>query len=94
MGIPVVFEFGQLVVCLLFFFMLEELNEKLDQLRHFCGSFRRISGPVLYHSLFFSWVEAVMLLISPILGLTEAAPRFFSFSLFSSCIVLVAHVIV
>ena len=40
---------------------------------------------------YFSWVEAVMSLMSPILGLSGAVPRFFPFSLFIACIVLVAH---
>ena len=35
-----------------------------------------------------------MSLMSPILGLSGAVPRFFSFSLFIACIVLVAHNIV
>ena len=35
------------------YLMLAELNEVLDQLRHFCGTFRRFSGIVPYHSLFF-----------------------------------------
>ena len=39
----------------------------------------------------FSWVEAVMSLMSPILGLSGAVPRFSSFSRFIACIVLVAH---
>ena len=45
-------------------------------------------------SLVFPRVEAVMSLMSPILGLSGANPRFFSFSLFIACIVLVAHSIV
>ena len=39
-------------------------------------------------------MEAVMSLMSPILGLSGAFPRFFSISLFTACIVLVAHNIV
>ena len=74
--------------------MLAELNEVQDQLRHFCGMYRRISGIVPCHSLFFPRVEAVMSLMSPILGLSGAVPSFFSFSLFLACIVLVAHNIV
>ena len=35
-----------------------------------------------------------MSLMSPILGLSGTVPRFFSFSLFIACIVLVAHTIV
>ena len=35
------------------FFTLAELDEVQDQLRHFCGTFRRISGIVLYPSVFF-----------------------------------------
>ena len=42
----------------------------------------------------FSWVEAVMSLRSPILGWSGTVPRFFSFSLFIACFVLVAHNIV
>ena len=97
MGIPVGFLFGQSVVCVCVcevYFMLAELNEVLDQLRHFCGTFRRISGIVAYHSLFFPRVEPVMSLMSPILGLSGAVSSFFSFSLFIACIVLVAHNIV
>ena len=76
------------------YFTLAELNEVQDQLRHFCGTFLRISGIVPYHSLFFPRVEAVMSLMSPILGLSGTVPRFFSFRLFIACIVLVAHNIV
>ena len=32
---------------------LAELNEILVQLRHFCGTFGRVSENVPYHSLFF-----------------------------------------
>ena len=71
-----------------------ELDKVLDQLRHFCGTFRRISGIVPYHSVFFPRVEAVMSLMSPILGLSGAFHRFFSFSLFIACIVLIAHIFV
>ena len=74
-------------------FMLAKLNEVLDQLRHLCGTFRRLSTIVPYHSVF-SWVEAVMSLTSTILGLSGAVPGFFSFSFFIACIVLVAHNIV
>ena len=42
----------------------------------------------------FALVEAVKSLMLPILGLSGAVPRFFSFSLFIACIVLVAHNIV
>ena len=35
-----------------------------------------------------------MSLMLPILGLSGAVPRFFSFSLFIACIVLVAHNII
>ena len=42
----------------------------------------------------FPWVEAVMSLMSPILGLSGAVPSFSSFSLFIACFVLVAHNIV
>ena len=43
---------NQYCVCNVYF-MLAELNEVLDQLQHFCGTFRRISGIVPYHSVFF-----------------------------------------
>ena len=39
----------------------------------------------------FPWVEAVLSLTSTILGLSGAVPGFLSFSLFISCIVVVAH---
>ena len=67
MSIPVGFVFGQLVVCVKYI-LSAELDKVLDQLRHFCGTFRRISGIVPYHSVFFPRVEAVMSLMSPILG--------------------------
>ena len=35
------------------YFILAELNEVLDQLQHLCGTFRRLSEIVPYHSLFF-----------------------------------------
>ena len=76
------------------YFMLADLNEILVQLRHFCGTFRRLSATVPYHSVFFPWVEAVMSLVSPKLGLSGGVPRFFSFNQFIACIVLVAHNIV
>ena len=41
--------------------------------------------------LVFPWVEAVMSLMSPILSLYRAVPRFFPFNLFIACIVSVAH---
>ena len=90
-----IWAFSSVCVCNVYF-MLAELSEVPDQLRHFCGTFRRVSGIVLYYS-FFSWVEAVMSLMSlmsPILGLSGAVPRFSSFSLFIAYIVLVAHNIV
>ena len=80
-------------VCVMYI-LSAELNEVLDQLRHFCGTFRTFSGIVPYHSVFFSWLEAVMSLTSPILGLSGAVSGFFSFSLFIACIVLIAHKIV
>ena len=67
--------------------MLAELNEILVQLRHFRDTFRGSSVSLRI----FSWVEAVMSLMSPILGLSGAVPRFFPFSLFLACTVLVAH---
>ena len=74
--------------------MLAELNEVLDQRWQFCGTFRRNSGISPYHSLFFSWVKAVMSLTSPILGFSGAVSSLFSFSLFVACIVLVGNNIV
>ena len=72
--------------------MLAELKEILVQLRHFCGTFRRFSGIVPYHSVFFTgWKQSLM---SPIPGLSGAVPSFSSFSVFIACIVLVAHKIV
>ena len=71
--------------------MLAELNKVLDQLRHSYGTFRRISLKCSVSLFVLSWVEAVMSLMSPILGLSGAAPSFFSFSLFIACFVLVAH---
>ena len=68
--------------------MLAALNEVQDQLRHFCGTFRRISGILPYA---FFRVEAVMSLMSPILGLSGAVPRFSSFNRFIACVVFVAH---
>ena len=68
------------------YFMLAELNGVLDQLRHFCGTFPRFFGTFPHYSVF-SWVEAVMTLMLPILGLLGAVPRLFSFSLFIACIV-------
>ena len=53
MPFPVGFVFWQLVVCVYCLFDVAELNEVLDQLRHFSGTFRRNSGIVPYHSLFF-----------------------------------------
>ena len=35
------------------YFVLAELNEILVQLRHFCDTFRGISGILPYHSVFF-----------------------------------------
>ena len=72
------------------YFSLEELNEVQDQLRQLCGAFRRISVPLRI----FSWLEAVMSLMSSILGLSGAVSSFFSFSLFIACTVSVAHKIV
>ena len=42
----------------------------------------------------FSRVEAIISLMSPILGLSGAVPRFFSINQFIACIDLVAHNIV
>ena len=41
------------IVCVMYIFLLAELKEVLDQLQHLCGTFRRLSGIVPYHSLFF-----------------------------------------
>ena len=72
--------------------MLAELNEVQDQLRHFCGTFRRFSGIVPCHSVFLpGWKHSLM---SPIPGLSGAVPSFSSFSLLIACIALVAHNIV
>ena len=71
--------------------MLAELNEKLVQLRHFCDTFRGISGIVPYHSVFFL-VEAVISLMSPILGLSGAVPRFFH-SVYSLPVLFLLHTI-
>ena len=73
--------------------MLAELNELQDQLRQFCGTFRRVSE-IFRITPCFSWVEAVMSLVLPILGLSGAVPGFFSISLFVACSFLVAHNIV
>ena len=62
-----------------------------------CDTFvvRSVDFPELFRiTSCFSWVEAVMSLMSPIAGLSGAVPSFFSFSLFLACIVLVAHNIV
>ena len=71
--------------------MLAELNEVLDQLRHYCGTFRRISGFVPYHSFFFLG-GAVMSLMPPILGLSGAVPSFFPVNLFIARIVIIAKI--
>ena len=52
-----------------------------------CIKFRKSSVSLLVFAL----VEAVMSLMSPILWLFGAAPRFFPFNLFIACIVSVAH---
>ena len=44
--------------------------------------------------LVFSWADAVMSLMMPILRLPGAVPRFFSLSLFIGCFVLVDYKIV
>ena len=62
-----------------------------------CDTFvvRSVDFPELFRvTPCFSWVEALMSLMSPILGLSGTFPRFFSFNLFIACIVLVAHYIV
>ena len=59
-----------------------------------CDTFvvRSVAFPeMLRINLVFPRVEAVMSLMSPILWLSGAVPRFFSFSLFLACIVIVAH---
>ena len=70
--------------------MLAELNEILVQLRHFCGTFRRISGIVPYQSLFLLGGSSKVFDVAHT-GLSEAVPRFPSFSLFLACFDLVAH---
>ena len=73
--------------------MLADSNEILVQQRHFCDTFRGF--PELFRiTPYFSWVEGVMSLTSPILGLSGAVSSFFSFSLIIACTVLVAHNIV
>ena len=70
--------------------MLAELNEVQDQLRHFVV--RSVEFPEMFRiAPCFSWLEAVMPLMLPILGLSGAVPRFSSFSPFLACIVVVAH---
>ena len=62
-----------------------------------CDTFvvRSVEFPELFRiTPCFYWVEAVMSLMSPIPGLSGAVPSCSSFSLFSACIVLVAHNIV
>ena len=59
-----------------------------------CDTFvvRSVEFPeMLRISLVFPRVEAVMSLMSLIVGLSGAVPRFSSFSLFIACIVFVAH---
>ena len=72
------------------YFMLAELNEVQDQLRHFVV--RSVEFPEMFRiAPCFSWLEAVMPLMLPILGLSGAVPSFSSFSPFLACIVVVAH---
>ena len=72
-----------------------ELNEVPDQLRHFCGTFRRISGIVPYHFLLFQGGSSNVVDVAHTgVGLSGTNSSFFSFSLFIACIVLVAHNIV
>ena len=72
-----------------------ELNEVPDQLRHFCGTFRRICGIVPYHSLLFQGGSSNVVDVAHTgVGLSGAISSFFSFSLFIACIILVAHNIV
>ena len=62
-----------------------------------CNTFvvRSVDFPELFRiTPCFSCVEGVMSLMLPILGLSGAVPRFFSFNQFIACIVLVAHNIV
>ena len=62
-----------------------------------CDTFviHSVEFPELFHiTPCFSKVEAVMSLMSPILGLSGAVPRFLSFSQFIACIYLIAHNIV
>ena len=56
---------------------------------------RSVEFPELFRiTPYFFLAETVMLLKFPILGLSGAVPRFFSFSQFIACIVLIAHNIV
>ena len=91
MGIPVGFVFGRSLVCVCKVYLkLTELNETLDSF-----VVRSVDFPEIFRiTPCFFRVEAVMSLMSPILGSSGAVPRFFSFSLFIACIVLVAHNIV
>ena len=72
--------------------MLAELNEVLDQLRHFCGTFRRISFPELFRITPCFLLDGSSNVVDVAhTGLSGAVPRFPSFSLFLACIDLVAH---
>ena len=73
--------------------MLAELNEVQNQLRHFCGTFRRISGILPYPPCFFLGGSSKVVDVAHT-GLSGAVPRFSSFSLFFACIDFVAHNIV
>ena len=73
--------------------MLAELNEVLVQLRHFCGTFRRIFGIVAYHSFFFLRGSSNVFDVAHS-GVIWSCFEVSTFNLFIACIVLVAHNIV
>ena len=94
MGFPVGFVFGQSVVCVCkVYCLLAELNEVLDQLRHFCVRF--VDFPEMFRITprFFLGGSSNVVDVAHT-GLSGAVPRFTSFSLFPACIDLVAHNIV
>ena len=94
MGIPVRFVFGQSVVCVWSIIYVGRVEWNTGSaatlLWYIPCNFRNSAVSLRV----FPWVEAVMSLTSTILGLSGAVPGFFSFTLFITCIVLVAHNIV
>ena len=73
--------------------MLAELNEILVQLRHFCGTFRRISE-IFRITPCFSSVGSSNVVDVAHTGVIWSCFEVFSFNLFIACIVLAAHNIV